>query len=91
MSAGRIVDLLALAIIILGVFVMTFAGGSALDPVRNGLNEDSVSGDIQGDKYRNEIFTVFTKWLPLVAVIGSIVVVLFREYRRQQVAGRRRR
>lgn len=82
---GRVTDFATLAVVILVLFVIQFAGAAGLDPVRTDLVEHGDMSNVNGEQAMNGMFEAVTFWVPLVGQIGSIVIVVWREFRRQRV------
>lgn len=91
MSSGRLFDLVTLMIAIPAVLTMQFAGGAMLDPLRDGLleDDDGIDKKYNAEEEFAQDYEVIVKWAPMTAILGLIVLIGYREYRRQRIAARR--
>lgn len=87
---GRFLDFVVLLVALFGILIAQTAGAVILDELRNEFNENA-AGDLDQTETNNSMFTSVTKWVPTVALLGAILFVLFREYRRQRITATRRR
>jgi len=85
---SRIVDFVVLGIILFTLGVLQFVGGAALDPLREALLATGSMSNVNGESAMDGMFSAVTYWVPLVGQIGAILIVAFREYRRQVFAQR---
>lgn len=86
---SRLVDFVVLGIVLFILGVLQFAGAAALDPLREALFAAGSMSNVNGESAMNGMFTAVTYWVPLVGQIGAIMIVAYREYRRQVFARRR--
>lgn len=88
MSRQLIIDLIIMLIVIFTLMIVQFAGAQTLGPLRDVITDDPLSQP-NAEENIDEMYTTVTFWVPLVGQIGSIVIVVWREFRRQRVTGRR--
>lgn len=93
--SGRFVDFVVLLAALFMIFTAQFAGAAILDPLRDELqsdqHDDSYTGDYaNAETWMDRQFTAVTKWAPTIAGGGLIMLVAFREYRRQRLVARQR-
>lgn len=85
---GRILDLaLAIALIFM-IIAVQFSVASVLTPIKNEQLEQLEDGNDNVEEDKSNLvdqYDAAVKWTPTAAVLGIIVVVVFREYRRQRV------
>lgn len=87
---SRFIDLILLLVVMFLVLVVQTMAGPLLDPIRNDMNAEDVAGDnIDATDINNDMFRAATVWVPFIGLFGSIIVVAFREYRRQRFTARR--
>lgn len=89
MSRQRILDVVVLAIILFVLGVLQFTGAAALEPLRSALLDTGSMSNVNGESAMDGMFSAVTYWAPLVGQIGAILIVVYREYRRQVFARRR--
>ena len=87
---GRFIDFTILLVAIFGILIVQTSSAVILDELRNELNQDAAA-DIGQKEVNTQGFTAVTKWVPMIGLLGAIVFVLFREYRRQRITAVRRR
>jgi len=86
---SRIIDFVVLGIVLFVLGVLQFAGAAALDPLREALLATGSMSNVNGESAMDGMFSAVTYWVPLIGQIGAILIVAYREYRRQKIAARR--
>lgn len=87
---GRFLDLVLVLAAIGQLMVIQMAGAVILDPLRDDMIEDGIDSKYDAQAQFDQSFTVVTKWGPWILAAGTIVLVGFREYRRQRLVATRR-
>ncbi|MUV59788.1 hypothetical protein [Halobacterium sp. CBA1126] len=82
---GRLVDLVMLLIAILMFLVLQFIGGAMLDPIRDAILAEGVASSYGAAESFGGMIAVVTKWAPLTGLFGTILLVAYREFRRQRI------
>jgi len=85
---SRFFDLLALLLALVLIFTTQFAAGLVLDPMRDQLLEQDIEEKYNAEQNFDDMYVAVVQWVPMAASIGLIVVVVFREYRRQRTTAR---
>jgi len=85
---SRIQDFVFLAIVILASLVIVTVGDALLEPLFTHLTGAPVSSAQESNM--DAMRAAVVKWVPLIANIGAIVIVAWREFRRQRVTSVRR-
>lgn len=83
---GRLLDFVFVLIAIMMFLILQFVGGAVLDPMRDELIEEGIDDSYNADESFADMITAVTKWAPLTGLLGTIVLVAYREYRRQQIS-----
>lgn len=86
---GRLVDFLALIVAIPSLYVMQITGARILNPLRDAILESGTPGYTGAEAQMADSFAVVTQWAPLVGGIGIVLVVAYREFRRQKLSAAR--
>lgn len=83
MSFSRVIDFIVLLVALIGILIVQTSGAVILDELRNEFNVDS-DASMNQQQINDRNFTAVVKWVPTVALIGVILIVAFREFRRQR-------
>lgn len=86
---GRLIDFLALIIAIPSLYVMQIASSRILDPLRDAILESGTPGYTGAEAQFADMFAVVTQWAPLTGLISLILIVAYREFRRQKLSAAR--
>lgn len=86
---GRFLDFVILFVAIISVFIMQFASGAILVPLSDSVQDDGVSSKYNAGDNFDDMIEAVTVWVPTIGLGGLILVIAFREYRRQRIAGTR--
>lgn len=81
---SRFFDLLALLIALVLIFTTQFAAGLVLDPLRDQLLEQEIQEEYNAEENFNGMYVAVVKGVPLVAGLGMVGFVTYREFRRQR-------
>lgn len=88
MSRGRMLDAIFLGV---GLFVILFAQAATvplMDTTKDVVLEQNTDvGDYEGAEFIHGAYAMVTKWVPTAVGGGLIVMAVYREYRRQKLAG----
>lgn len=87
---SRFIDLLIGLIAIIGILVVQTSGAVVSNELRNEFNENP-DDSFNQKQINNDLYTAVAKWVPTVALMGVLTLIVFREYRRQRVTAMRRR
>lgn len=85
---GRVLDLALAISLIFMIIIMQFTVANTLTPVKNEMLDQLEDGNANtAEDKRNLVnqYETAVKWVPNIAVLGVIIVVIFREFRRQRV------
>ncbi|GAA0305451.1 hypothetical protein [Halarchaeum salinum] len=82
---GRLVDFVMLLLAILIFLTLQFIGGAMLDPMRDAILAEGIKSSYGAAESFGGMIEVVTKWAPLTALLGTLLLVAYREFRRQRV------
>lgn len=83
-------ELVILMVVIFGLGVAVTAASPVLDNLRTDFNKDP-SATFNQEQNNNEIYTKSVLWVPLIALVGAILLVVFNVFSRQRTTRTDRR
>lgn len=87
---GRLLDLSLLLIAFLLFITLQAVAGALLDPFMAELLENgNFDGSMNAEDTYGDMFVAVVRWAPRVGLIGLVVLVAYREWRRQRITARR--
>lgn len=86
---SRFADLLVGLVALIGILIVQMSGAVIADELRNEFNINA-DASFNQQQINNDLYTAVAKWVPTVAFVGVLVLIVYREFRRQRVTAIRR-
>lgn len=81
---GRFLDFIFLMVALIMILISTFVSGAVLDPMRDELLEEDINKEYNAQENFDDMIIAATKWVPAGFGVGLVLIVAFREFRRQR-------
>lgn len=81
---SRTLDFVIMLAAFIGILVVQTSSAVILEELRTEFNEEA-DASFNQQEINDSMFLMVTKWVPTVALFGVILLVAFREFRRQRV------